>query len=58
MDPARGDQHAETQRELYDLEQDPFEYENLALDPGRRAVVEELSRRLRAGWRAALPESI
>ena len=48
----------ETQRELYDLEQDPFEYENLALDPGRRAVVEELSRRLRAGWRAALPESI
>lgn len=49
---------AETERELYDLEEDPFEYENLALDPGRRAVVEELSRRLRAGWRAALPESI
>ena len=48
----------ETQRELYDLEEDPFEYENLALDPGRRAVVEELSRQLRAGWRAALPESI
>ncbi len=49
---------AETERELYDLEEDPFEYENLALDPGRRTVVEELSRRLHAGWRAALPESI
>ncbi|MXZ38603.1 MAG: DUF4976 domain-containing protein [Holophagales bacterium] len=48
----------ETERELYDLEEDPFEYENLASDPGRREQIEELSRRLRAGWRAALPESI
>ena len=48
----------EAARELYDLEEDPFEYENLASDPGRREQIEELSRRLRAGWRAALPESI
>ena len=45
----------ETQSELYDLEEDPFEYDNLAADPARRSQVEELSRRLRAGWRAALP---
>lgn len=48
----------ETERELYDLQEDPFEWENLASDPARREQVEDLSRRLRAGWRAALPESL
>ena len=45
----------ETMRELYDLEEDPFEYDNLAANVAYDAVVAELSRRLEAGWRAALP---
>ncbi|MFP6565497.1 MAG: sulfatase [Myxococcota bacterium] len=45
----------ETMRELYDLENDPFEYDNLAANAAHDTVVAELSRRLEAGWRAALP---
>ena len=48
----------EPERELYDHENDPFEYENLASDPAHRALVDELSEHLRAGWQAALPESV
>ena len=48
----------ETLRELYDLEEDPFEYENRAVDPAYRETVDELSGRLHAGWQAALPEGI
>jgi uncharacterized sulfatase len=47
----------ETQRELYAVMDDPFEYENLAADPTRRDLVDALSSRLRAGWQAALPEN-
>ncbi len=42
-------------RELYDHAADPQENVNAALDPGREAVVGELSARLRAGWQAARP---
>ena len=44
-------------RELYDHELDPLESENLADKPEMQSTVEELSRLLRAGWQAALPES-
>ena len=36
----------EPERELYDHENDPFEYENLASDPAHRALVDELSEHL------------
>lgn len=42
-------------RELYDEQTDPEENVNVAESPENREVVEELSKRLRAGWRAALP---
>jgi uncharacterized sulfatase len=45
----------ETMRELYDLEKDPFEYDNLATNAAHEDLVAELSGRLEAGWRAALP---
>lgn len=45
----------ETMRELYDLDNDPFEYDNLATNNAYDTVVNELSRRLKAGWEAALP---
>ena len=45
----------ETMRELYDLVKDPFEYDNLAVTGAHDALIAELSRRLEAGWRAALP---
>ena len=45
----------ETLRELYDLEEDPFEHRNLAASGSHEAVVADLSRRLAAGWQAALP---
>ena len=45
----------ETMRELYDLEEDPFEYDNLAANAAHDTLVAQLSRRLEAGWQAALP---
>ncbi len=45
----------ETLRELYDLEEDPFEHRNLAASGSHEAAVADLSRRLAAGWQAALP---
>jgi arylsulfatase A-like enzyme len=46
-----------TQRELYDHATDDAENDNLAANPGHEAVIHELSERLHAGWRAALPKS-
>ncbi len=45
------------QRELYDLETDPGEFDNLAADPAHETLLEDLAARLEAGWRAALPPS-
>ncbi len=42
--------------ELYDHQTDPDENVNVANNPEYRSVVEELTRKLRAGWRAALPK--
>ena len=51
--PLSGDGLVE--RELYDLETDPYEFDNLAADPRHRALRDHLADRLAAGWRAALP---
>lgn len=42
-------------RELYDSARDPSEMKNLAPNPSFRETVDELSKMLRAGWRAASP---
>jgi len=49
-----GGRKGETLLELYDLEEDPFEYDNLAARPGNESLVAELSQRLKAGWRGVL----
>jgi uncharacterized sulfatase len=41
--------------ELYDVDSDPMEFENLADEAAEADRVTELSRRLQAGWRDALP---
>lgn len=41
--------------ELYDLEQDPMEYENLADEPAQTSLISELSGRLAQGWQEELP---
>ena len=43
--------------ELYDLETDPGENVNLAVQPEHAALVEQLRAQLHAGWREALPPS-
>ncbi|MEM1246264.1 MAG: sulfatase [Acidobacteriota bacterium] len=45
----------ELQLELYDLQNDPLEYENLARDPAHEDLVVELAARFERGWRGALP---
>ena len=42
-------------RELYDFRIAPTETANLAARPEHRALIEKLSRQLRAGWKAARP---
>ena len=51
MERCRGE--GEFNQELYSVEQDPEENSNLVLGEGLQQVVEELSSRLREGWRAA-----
>ena len=43
----------EFNQELYSVEEDPEENSNLVLGDELQEVVEELSRRLREGWRGA-----
>jgi len=45
-----------TLAELYDHDADPGEHTNLARLPEHAEAVARLSRLLRAGWKAALPE--
>jgi hypothetical protein len=42
-------------RELYDQQSDSGENTNLAAQPEYREIMQVLSQRLQAGWRAALP---
>ena len=42
--------------ELYDHQSDPYELTNLAQQRGRQHVVEELGRRLKKGWKGAVPD--
>jgi len=42
--------------ELYDHETDPQENINIAEDPEHKELVRQLSSRLAAGWKAALPD--
>lgn len=42
--------------ELYDENNDPLETASLAAEPAHAAMVAELAGRLKAGWKAALPE--
>lgn len=41
--------------ELYDVKEDQYETKNLAAEASQKAIVKNLSERLEAGWRAALP---
>ena len=42
--------------ELYDHDTDPGENENIAALPKNTALIQTLSERLQAGWKAALPK--
>lgn len=43
-------------KELYDHETDPHENVNIADDPKNKTLVVKLSKKLKAGWKAALPK--
>ena len=45
------------ERELYDHRESRAEIHNVAEDTGYARTISNLSERLRAGWRAALPEA-
>jgi arylsulfatase A-like enzyme len=47
----------ERPRELYDYSTDPDEKVNLAASPAHAAIVKDLAARLKAGWRAAVPQT-
>lgn len=51
------DSRRDTLVELYDLEHDPMEYNNLVDDPARVGLVADLSARLAIGWQGELPPS-
>ena len=53
LDPER-----DTLAELYDLEQDPMEYNNLIDNSAYTDLAEELSGRLAIGWQGELPPSL
>lgn len=42
--------------ELYDHDQDPFEYRNLVNDPAQADVLREMRRMFNEGWKGALPK--
>lgn len=54
--PASGGDEVEA--ELYDLEADPREFDNLSQDPDHAALKDRLARKLEAGWKAALPPGV
>jgi iduronate 2-sulfatase len=43
-------------RELYDHDTDPKENTNLAADPAKAFLIQQLEEQLQSGWKAALPE--
>ena len=43
--------------ELYDGRADPSENVNIASDPARAELVEQLTSQMNAGWRAATPDA-
>lgn len=47
-----------TEHELYDLEADPKEYQNLANSPEHGEIQTRLSSELQAGWRDAQPSPV
>jgi arylsulfatase A-like enzyme len=51
----RGDPGKVEAVELYDHQADPQENQNLAGEPARQALVEQLMKQWRSGWRGALP---
>lgn len=54
--PVSGGNQVET--ELYDLETDPREFDNLSRDPDHAALKARLARKLEVGWKAALPDGV
>ena len=45
-----------TMQELYDLQQDPMEFNNLADEASHAGLLAELTERLAQGWQGALPQ--
>jgi arylsulfatase A-like enzyme len=48
---------SEAARELYDHQNDPREDVNIAARPENKALVEELTKQMQAGWKAARPHA-